>query len=211
MQTDSYAQGVPYPLLTDKPNAQTLGQGIVEGLVPRSVMRFASRSERGAVVQDPEAGMVTYILDEGLAEMFDGTRWVTMAAGTSLWTKIPLVPGYGDTDPSAVTGNNNQGEVQYRVVNLFGERALMLRGGTHVGYQANGDPWNAGEFMAQLLPPEARPANLRTVPAACSATNSTKHTVKLDIEPSGTMRLVGISDVKDSPPWVSFNGIICSL
>lgn len=73
--TDSYGQNVKYPTLTDKPNAQTLGQQIVEGLTPKVVMLFASAVVRGGTVLKPTAGMVTWLHDVGRLEVYNGTAW----------------------------------------------------------------------------------------------------------------------------------------
>jgi hypothetical protein len=206
-QFDAYGQQVPYPILADSPDIETAVGPAVESLVPRSVMRFASASVRGATITTPEEGMVTWLKDVNRLEVYDGTAWVAFAAGTSLWTDLVLASGYTDSSGS----NNNQGAAQYRVVNLFGEVALMLRGGVSIAYPS-GDPANNGYITSTPLPGSARPSVNRTVPVACSAQNSANHALKLDVEPSGHLRLVGNSDTgQDKPPWCSLNGVLVSL
>lgn len=73
--TDSYGQNITYPTLADKPNAQTLGQGIVDGLTPKVIMNFASAVVRGATITSPKAGMVTWLVDVARLEFYDGTAW----------------------------------------------------------------------------------------------------------------------------------------
>uniref|UniRef100_UPI0025908776 hypothetical protein n=1 Tax=Nocardia sp. TaxID=1821 RepID=UPI0025908776 len=58
--TDSRGQGVPYPILSDRPNARAFGENLVEGLADRLVMRFGSASIRNATLTQPAEGMVAY-------------------------------------------------------------------------------------------------------------------------------------------------------
>lgn len=81
--TDSYGQGVQYPTLTDKPNAQTLGQGIVEALTPKALMSFASGVIRGATIKKPIQGMMTWLQDVGRFEYFNGSSWQRLFPQTS--------------------------------------------------------------------------------------------------------------------------------
>jgi len=200
--TDSYGQGVTYPTLTDKPNAQTLGQGIVDGLTPKVVMTFASAVVRGATVKKPAAGMVTWLKDVGRLEVYDGSGWVSFGYGTNTWKTISLASGF------TANGNNN-GTPQYRIVTLFGEDTIMLRGGVNLTYTGTTIK-NGGVINSTMLPASARPATLRTVPVACSAASATVTSLKLDIKTTGELTIVGTGP-KDLPPWVSLNGVICSL
>jgi hypothetical protein len=85
----------------------------------------------------------------------------------------------------------------------------MLRGGVNLTYTA-GVLKNGGVINSAMLPTSARPTTLRTVPVACSAASSTVTSLKLDIKTTGELTLVGAGG-KDLPPWVSLNGVICSL
>ncbi|MBA0054303.1 hypothetical protein E0L36_26660 [Streptomyces sp. AJS327] len=211
---DTRGQQIPYPVLTDKPNAQTAFQNLVEASVPKMVMTFASASVRGATIPDPTAGMVCWLADVKRLEVYDGGAWVAFSTGTSAWTNIPLVSGYSSPNNA---DDNQQGPVQYRVVNLSGVDALMFRGGMHVRYvggtEANnvGSLPNGGVFTNMTLPSHLWPAYRRTIPVACSAVRTTTTTAKLDVNTNGMLALVGINDLKDSPPWVSLNGAVCPL
>lgn len=201
--TDSYGQGVSYPTLTDKPNAQTLGQGIVEGLTPKVVMTFASAIVRGATIKTPTAGMVTWLKDVGRLEVYDGTAWVSFGYGANTWKNLTLSSGFtGD-------GNSN-GTPQYRVVNMFGESALMLRGGVNLTYDSNGI-LNGGLINSVALPASASPSSRRTLAAACSVGASTLSALKIDINPNGQIVVVGTNTTTIKPAWVSLNGLIASL
>ncbi|MGW2591669.1 hypothetical protein ACWCXC_15590 [Streptomyces sp. NPDC001515] len=203
--TDSYGQGVTYPTLTDKPNAQTLGQGIVDGLTPRVVMVFASAAVRGATIIKPSSGMVTWLRDVARLEVYDGTGWATVAAGTSTWKTINL------SGTHLTHNGNSQGTFQYRLVNMFGEMTLMFRGGINVTYpNPNGILPGANRLNADPLPAQCRPTTLRTVVVPCSDSNSNRITMKLDISKEGILSIIGTS-ANAMPPWIGFNGVFCSL
>jgi hypothetical protein len=203
--TDGYGQNIPYPTLTDKPNAQTLGQGIVDGVTPKLIMSFPSAVNRGATIKKPLAGMVTWIKDIAELQLFDGAAWVTVAAGTSTWKTLPLASGYTHN------GNDN-GTAQYRVVNLFGEPTLMFRGGLNVAYNAAGGAIaNNGTVTSSALPIGARPTTRRTITAACSVYKSDLGSLKVDLNTNGHIVIVGTNTTDVKPPWVSLNGVFCSL
>ncbi|WP_063886362.1 hypothetical protein [Streptomyces sp. NRRL S-31] len=203
--TDSYGQGIQYPTLTDKPNAQTLGQGIVDGLTPKVVMTYASAIVRGATIKKPTAGMLTWLKDVGRLEVYDGSGWAVVTAGTSTWKTIDLA-----TSEYSHNGNS-QGTFQYRLINLFGEMGLMFRGGIGVTYPyPNGSLPGNGRLNASALPVGARPSTLRTVVVPCSDTSSNRITLKMDITTDGILKLFG-TQADSKPPWVGFNGVFCSL
>lgn len=208
--TDSYGQNIPYPTLTDKPNAQTLGQGIVEGLTPKSVMSFPSASVRGATISNPVSGMVTWLDDEERMELFDGASWVSFAYGTNQWTNVTLAtPWVNGPDGN---GANSNGPFQYRKVNLFGEPTLFFRGaiqrGNPVTYPS--DPPNPLTITGTPLPAAVRPVFKRTVSIPVSDAGSTRITLKMDIETSGNLSIWGFGP-NDKPQWIGFNGVFCSL
>ncbi|MFD7661090.1 hypothetical protein [Streptomyces sp. NPDC059788] len=207
--TDTYGQGVQVYALPDAPNLETLAGNLAVGLVPRSVMRFASASARNATITSPVAGMAAFLVAEKLLTVYDGTAWTVVAAGTSAWTTIPLASGF------AHNGNSN-GSAQYRVVNLFGELTVMLQGGIDITYF--GSPAvisNGGIITSAALPSAARPGSLRTVPAACSAVTSDSLSLKLDAQPDGHLKIVGTTasnaTERITPPWISLNGLFYSL
>lgn len=205
--TDSMGQNVPYPTLTDKNNAQVFGQGIVEGVAPKLVMNFASASVRGATITTPRAGMVTWLGDVKRLEVYDGTAWAVVSAGTSTWTTVPIVTGW-------THNGNEQGTFQYRVVNLYGEQTIMFRGGiTKDSYPGSLPGYY--QLNSSALPTNARPVlpagtAIRTLVVPCSDISSARITLKLDITYDGWLRLYGI-DSTSKPPWIGFNGAFCSL
>ncbi|SDJ74395.1 hypothetical protein [Streptomyces indicus] len=134
-------------------------------------------------------------------QRFTGTTWSGLAAEIIGWTKASLASGYGHN------GNSN-GDVRYRVIDLLGTRFVQWRGGMNVSY-SRGAPRGEGKFLRSVLPSTARPTGLRTVPVACSASNSTILALKADFHTNGTAVL--LSDPGDAPPWVSLNGVMYAL
>lgn len=200
--TDDYGQGINIASLTDAPDASKLAKDIVNGLAQRGVMRFASASTRNATLTTPVEGMEAWLQDQDLLTLYDGSAWVVVAAGTRSWTTIALTSGWAQN-------GNSQGNFQYRIVNLFGEDTIMLRGGISRASYPGTLP---GFFTlnANVQPVEARPSTLRTIVVPCSDVNSNRITLKMDITTDGWLQLYGIDSV-DKPPWVGFNGCFASL
>lgn len=201
--TDDYGQGVKIAALTDAPNGQTLASDIVNQLVPRTIMRFQSASERNATLT-PEGGMMAWLETEELLTLFDDgvAEWTVVAAGSQKWTNLPLASGWSHD------GNSN-GNAQYRVVNFFGEPSIMLRGAIgRSSYPAT----VPGNFVITSvpLPPEARPTTLRTINVPCSDVNSSRISLKLDLRVDGHLQIFGTGE-SVQPPWIGFNGTFCSL
>ena len=207
--TDAYGQGISLASLTDAPDLPKAIADLANGVIPRGIMRFASASARGATITAPVEGMAAWLQDVDLLTVYDGSAWVVVGSGTKSWSTVVLASGFTHN------GNSN-GNLQYRVVNLFGEDTLMLRGGINVTY--SGSPStiaNGGFINAIALPAAACPTSLRSLTGACSTTNSDVLSVKLDIGDDGRIQIVGTTtstaDPKIQPPWVSFNGVFCSL
>ncbi|MGW0312004.1 hypothetical protein [Streptomyces flavidovirens] len=75
--TDAYGQGVQIASLTDPPDAATLANAIVDGLVVKSVMQFTSASNRSATITSPVEGMASWLMDVNRFEVYNGSAWVT--------------------------------------------------------------------------------------------------------------------------------------
>jgi len=202
LPTDGYGQGVPWLENSDKPDLRAATKGLADALTPRSVMRFSTAAERNATITSPEAGMVAHLATEKLFTGYDGTSWVVLAAGTSSWTTPSLVSGF------AHNGNSN-GTFQWRLVNLFGEPTVMLRGAVSVTYSPSIP--NSGVLMTTALPTNARPSSLRTITIPCSDVGSTRITLKLDARPDGHLEIFGTNSSDNRPAWIGFNGVYYSL
>lgn len=205
---DEYAQQVPFPVQTDRANIRAWGEALVDSVVQRSVMRFPSRSVRGAVVTSPQPGMTTWIEDARAMEIYSGSAWVTLAAGTNAWANIPMHSAYPWSDGSGSV-NNEMGRPQYRVVEMFGARSLMLRGGFGVTYPGSGLP-NNRMINATPLPDSVWPSVRRVVPLATSVAGGADPTVKLDVDTDGYLRLYNMGP-NNQPSWISLDGVNVSL
>lgn len=75
--TDEWGQGVDLASLTDAPDLPKAIKDLADGVIPRSVMRFASASARGATIDTPVEGMPTWLQDVNRLEVYDGSGWVT--------------------------------------------------------------------------------------------------------------------------------------
>lgn len=202
MPNDPYGQGVSWLDYTDSPNLKIMGDNIALPLTGKSNMTFQNATTRDATIASPIFGMEAALIDEGIKTWYDGTSWSVIASGSQNWITPTLASGY--------SGNGNfNGNVQYRIVNLFGDPTMMWRGGINVPY-SGGLPTNGGNFLNAALPTEARPETpLRTVTAACSAVASDSLSVKIDFKSDGTVQIVTQGGVQ--PPWVSLSNITYSL
>ena len=133
-------------------------------------------------------------------QRWTGSAWSGIAAEVAPWTRVSLGSGY------AHDGNNN-GDVEYRVLDLIGTRFIQWRGGMTVRYSA-GQPPNEGLFLSSALPTAARPDSLRSVPVTCSYSTSSLVTLKIDHRTSGNVRLFTHGN---TPPWISFHGLLYPL
>ena len=202
--TDSLGQGIPYAAQTDSPIAQVLGGGIVEAVAPKLVMQFNSAGHRGAVVTSPTAGMVAWLRDVRLLQIYDGSQWVTVATGATAWQTPALASGW-------TQGASDAPDFQFRQVSLFGEPTIMFRGCVSRETYPTTVP-NSWLTLVNPggIPVSARPSGLRRMVVACSGVNSTQTVIRMDVRPEGEIRIYDLtSGVR--PPWISFDGVYCSL
>jgi hypothetical protein len=202
--TDAYGQSIPLASLTDGPDLPKAIADLAAGVIPRGVMRFASASTRGATLAGdaaPVEGMLTYLQDVNRLDLYTGSTWLAVSTGVSSWTTINPVSGLSQD------GNSN-GTFQYRLLNISGEESIQFRGG--LGRSYSGTPASSIVVNNTALPSAVRPSTLRTVVVPCSDTSSDRIALKMDIRTDGYLEVFGFgSTVK--PPWIGFNGVICSL
>lgn len=203
---DGWGQDIQLWQMTDAPDIPAAIKAVADGVIPRSVLRFASASERGATLvgtYSPVEGMMAWLQDQNLLTLYDGTAWTVVAAGSQAWTSPALATGYTNN------GNSN-GTVRWRKVNLFGEDAIMWSGGLNVTYTGGGsNPANDGMFLSAAMPSGARPSSRRTVTAACSGVNSDQLSMKIDFNTDGNIQIVASGGAE--PPWISLNNVMYTL
>lgn len=193
--TDDYGQDVSYPVLGDTPNIETAFNGVVNGLVKRTTMRFADANERAATLSGltaPVAGMVTYLVAEDRLEvrMGDGT-WQPLTPGP--W--IPLTFGTGYV---ARTGSP-----AYRVVN----GSVELRG---TFQRTAGTAFTKGATFTPLtLPVGARPSTYRYFIARTEWAADLHGGV--EVAPDGTINVGIPNSAGTAASWMSLDSIRFTL
>lgn len=156
MPTDKYGQGVTYPPRTDPPDAEIIGEQIVDGLMPFGVMRFDSASGRTANLtggQAPVDGMATYLGAEERFEGRAGGAWVALTPGP--WIPIPFASGY----------EAQSGSPAYRI---WGDK-VELRGAVT---RTSGHFVKGVVTLFATLPAGFRPSGTCYLPAAVGSTTA---------------------------------------
>lgn len=133
------------------------------------------------------------------------------SAADQAWTTVTLATGFTHN------GNSN-GDVQYRMLVVGGTRFMQWRGGLGITYASNSIQ-NGGDSLSAALATTFRPVSARSLTAACSASNSSSLSLKIDARTDGQMRVVGTTTATSDtyatpiirPPWVSLNGLQYSL
>lgn len=74
---DDFGQNIDLTSNTDAPDLPTGIRNLAAGVIPRSVMRFASASARGATITTPVEGMPSWLQDVNQLQVYDGSSWVT--------------------------------------------------------------------------------------------------------------------------------------
>lgn len=199
--TDGYGQGISLASLTDGPDLPKAIADLANGVIPRGVMRFASASTRGATLTSPVEGMLSYLQDVDRLDLYTGATWLAVSTGVSSWTTI---------SPAATLSQdgNSNGIFQYRLLNISGEESIQFRGALARSY--SGTPASSIVVNTTALPSAVRPSTLRTVLVPCSDTSSDRIALKMDIRTDGYLEVFGFSS-SVKPPWIGFNGVICSL
>jgi hypothetical protein len=200
--TDGYGQNIQLASLTDAPDLAKAIRDLADGVIPRGVLRFGSASARGATLTSPTEGMLTWLQDINRLDLWDGTAWVAVSVGRSSWTTITPESGWTQN------GNNN-GTLQYRLLNISGEESLQFRGAlARASYPSS--PPTSYVVNNEALPSSVRPATLRTVLIPCSDVSSDRIALKLDVRVDGYLEVFGFSSTT-KPPWIGFNGVTVSL
>ncbi|MFE3485078.1 H-type lectin domain-containing protein [Streptomyces griseus] len=78
MSTDIFGQGVNIAELLDAPNAEVLAKNIVNGVLARSILVYASAAERSATMTGaaaPVEGMHCYLKDTKRLYEYHGSVW----------------------------------------------------------------------------------------------------------------------------------------
>lgn len=169
------------------------------------------RWRRMDTYQAPAVGDVIAVTQSSNGNLIAWGRTAGGTAPVGTWTTPTLATGFTHD------GNTN-GNVQYRLAIVAGVPFMQWRGGLGITYASNAIQ-NSGDCLNAALPVALRPTSTRSLAVACSATNSSLLSVKVDARPDGQMRVVGTTtSTTDAyatpiirPPWVSLNGLQYTL
>lgn len=105
--TDNYGQGIGLWSMTDAPSIPDAIQLLAAGVIPRGVLRFASASARGATLvgaSAPVEGMVTWLQDTNVLELYDGSSWKGIFYGPTTWNTYAVTWSATTTNPAIGNG-----------------------------------------------------------------------------------------------------------
>src|SRR5690606_13739050 len=144
---------------------------------------FNSASHRGSVITAPQPGMVTWVEDQRILQVYDGLAWVTIATAGAEWTNLPLASG------STIRNSNpTLGVPQYQLLDTGGTRFVARRRGFSITHGGTPLP-NSGRPVPQPLPAIMRPTVERRVNGTCSDLGSTRGALKLERNPDGWLSM----------------------
>jgi hypothetical protein len=177
-------------------------QGIVNGIVPLTVMRFASANARAAALTGdtaPVAGMITYLKAEDRWEgrQGDGT-WLLLSDGP--WKPLTYATGYTASSGSPGYRFKAGGGVELRGTIQRTNGGNLTDDGTEIAF-------------ASVPASAAPPANRSYICASNRKTVSgvTRYTARVVVQPSGTLtynvEAGGGTGTSSDPAWISLDGI----
>ncbi|MEV7975459.1 hypothetical protein [Streptomyces sp. NPDC086519] len=73
---DAWGQGISLWSLTDAPDIPSAVGALGSGVIPRSIMRFASAAARSAAIDSPAEGMTVWLISEGRQEVYHSGSWI---------------------------------------------------------------------------------------------------------------------------------------
>ncbi|MEU3903329.1 hypothetical protein AB0F20_05870 [Streptomyces goshikiensis] len=99
---DASGQGILLPRLTDPPNIDAL-YTVLNSIISKSVLSFASASARNATLTSPVEGQMAWLQDTNTMTEYTGSAWVNVLAG-GVWTTYTPTWTATTTDPSKGAG-----------------------------------------------------------------------------------------------------------
>jgi hypothetical protein len=200
-RSDSYSQGVSYPVLGDAADIELAMSTLVGGIVPRLVMRFADANARAAALTGatkPVPGMITYLVAEDRFDgrMGDGT-WLPLSDGA--WKPLTFASGY-----TAIAGSPGW---RYKAGG-----GIELRG--RIKRTTNGNLSDDVETKFASIPASVAPGSTRSFITATSRqtiNNVSHYTARVTVATDGDLtyncEAGGGTGTTANPPWFSLDGI----
>jgi hypothetical protein len=202
-RNDDWAQNVPYPVLADAPDIEIATKGIVNGLVPLTVMRFADANARAAALTGataPVPGMITYLKaeDRWEARQGDGT-WLLLSDGP--WQPLTYASGYTAHSGSPGWRKKAGGGIELR------GRIMRTGGGNFIA----DNTWRQfASIPAANAPGSPRyfvTAARHTVDSASQSHQTARIEVKTDGKLNFGIEIGGGTGVSGDPAWFCLDGV----
>ncbi|GAB1326964.1 hypothetical protein [Streptomyces sennicomposti] len=201
-RSDAYSQGVQYPVLGDAPDIEIATQGIVNGVVPLTVMRFKDANARAAALSGttkPVPGMITYLIAEDRWEGYQGDKtWLLLSDGP--WQPLSMATGYSAHAGSPGWRKKAGGGIELR--------GLIRRSNS-------GNLNDTSDLIVFAnIPASVSPAATRAfvVPSKrVTVSGSTRYTARVEITSDGALKYNveaggGVGTTAD-PAWFGLDGI----
>jgi hypothetical protein len=152
---DEYGQDIGLWQLSDAPSIPDAVKLLANGVIPRSVMRFASASERGSTIAVPVEGMPSWLQDVNRLEVYDGSGWVTPEPSlSSTTTGLSVESGFSlNTFAGYRQGRNivvdiylarTGATIQATGGNIVDTEACILPSGWRPTHQTINSCWDSG-------------------------------------------------------------------
>ncbi|MBT2412644.1 hypothetical protein J7I94_19110 [Streptomyces sp. ISL-12] len=204
-RNDSYNQGIPYPVLGDAADIETATQTLVNGIVPKLVMRFSSAAARAAALSGdyaPVPGMITYLVAEDRWEGRTGEgKWLLLSDGP--WRALTFPSGYTAFGGSPGWRYKAGGGIELR------GRIQRINGGNLVD---DGSETHCASVPSSIAPS----ANRIFIGASNRVTVSgvSRYTARIAVQPSGqityNLENGGGTGTASDPAWICLDGIFFS-
>jgi hypothetical protein len=204
-RSDAYSQAVQYPVLGDVPDIEVQLQTLVNGFVPRLVMRFADANARAAALTGstkPVPGMLTYLIAEDRWEgrQADGT-WLLLSDGP--WQPLTFKTGY-----NAIAGSPGWRKKAGGGIELRGR----IKRSNNGNFDDGGDAIPFASIPSSMAPGSLRcfivPTNRQTISGV------TRWTGRLEVGTDGTLSAMveagGGQGTTANPPWFGLDGVMFS-
>lgn len=200
-KNDSYSQSVQYPVLGDSPDIEIGLSTLVNGLVPKAVMRFADANARAAALTGatkPVAGMITYLIAEDRWEGRQGDgSWLLLSDGA--WQPFTYASGYSAQGGSPGWRKKAGGGIELR--GLIKADSGKLNDGS--------DTVKCASIPSAVAPATSRYFIVGTSRSTISGV--TRMTARVEVTSAGNLwyfaESLGGQGTVASPAWFSLDGI----
>ncbi|MFD4921134.1 hypothetical protein ACFWNE_07420 [Streptomyces goshikiensis] len=108
---DASGQGILLPRLADPPNIDSL-YTVLNAIISKSVLAFASASARNATLTSPIEGQMAWLQDVNVMTQYTGSAWANVLSG-GVWTTYTPAWTATTADPSQGSGTKTGKWISY--------------------------------------------------------------------------------------------------